>query len=142
MDNESSSGSENEKDDIECLYLSKMAEAKEPEEQEYVDAKATKANNAKVPEHLWNNRIAEKLMLTWKQTRRKELGRFRKHSRNMNLPFKPPLNFKRAGDRLQFRWALKRIQKACLHYWKKKVHLDFNNGTGMLDVITRKQLRC
>ena len=83
MDNESSSGSENEKDNIEFLYPLKIAEAKEPEEQEHVDAKATKADNAKVPEHLWNDRIAEKLMLTWKRARRNELEGVRKHSRNM-----------------------------------------------------------
>ena len=53
MDNESSSGSENEKEDIEFLYPLKIAEAREPEEQEHVDAKATKSNNAKVPEHLY-----------------------------------------------------------------------------------------
>ena len=64
-------------------------------------------------------------MLTWKRTRIKELGGVRKHSRNMTRPFKPPLTFKKAVDRLRFRWALKRIRKACLHYWKKKVQRDF-----------------
>ena len=114
------------KDDDFVFQLSvKRPGAKEPEEQKRVDAKATKDDNAKVPEHLWNDKIAEKLMLTWKRTRRKELDGVRKHSRNMTQHFKPPLIFKRAVNRLRFRWVLKRIQKACLHYWRKKVQLDF-----------------
>ena len=106
-------------------FLSQSKLEKEEAEDDYVDAKATKSDNAKVPEHLWNYRITEKLMLTWKRTRRKELGGVRKHSRNTTRPFKPPLNFKKACDRLRFRWALKRIRKACLNYWKSKVRLDF-----------------
>ena len=55
-------------------FVSQSNLEKEEAEDDHVDAKATKADNAKVPEHLWNDRIAKKLMLTWKKTRRKELG--------------------------------------------------------------------
>ena len=100
-----------EEDDF-VLKLAFVGQAKEERyevEDDHVDAKATKAGNAKVPEHLWNDRIAEKLMLTCKRTRRKELGGVCKHSTNMTRPFKLPLIFKRAVDQLRFRWALKRI---------------------------------
>ena len=53
-----------------------MKEATAEIEDDHVDAKATKADNAKVPEHLWNDRIAEKLVLTWKRARRKELAEY------------------------------------------------------------------
>ena len=127
MKNEADSGIDLENDDFEfqSAFLAQAEEEIVEVEDDHVDDKATKADNAKVPEHLWNDRIAEKLMLTWKRTRRKELGGVRKHCRNMTRPFKPPLIFKRAVDRLRFRWALKRIRKACLHYWKKKVRRDF-----------------
>ena len=67
-----------EEDDLELqpTFVSQAKAEKEEVEDEYVDAKATKADNAKVPEHLWNDRIAEKLVLTWKRARRKELAEY------------------------------------------------------------------
>ena len=72
---------------MEFLYPLKTAEANEPEAEEHVDAKATKADNAKVPEHLSNDRIAAKLVLTWKRARTKEYGGSAQALTEYDLPF-------------------------------------------------------
>ena len=56
-----------------------------------VSEKATKSDDTAVPKHLWNDRIAEKLMLTWKCDKRKHQGTNRKQVRNrLFVAHKPP----------------------------------------------------
>ena len=95
--------------------------------------KATKADDARVPEYLWNDQIAEQLMLTWKRKSRKEIGSHKqKRNRGRKRP-PPPLIFKRAADRLRFKWALSRIRGFALKYWKRKVKRDFQVWFSLLD---------
>ena len=80
VNNETYFSFEVEEDDFEFQSPLSASQEEVSEEDEHVDAKATKADDTKVPDHLWNDRIAEQLMLTWKRERRKELGGFRKQS--------------------------------------------------------------
>ena len=101
--------------------------------------KATKADNASVPEHLWNDRIAEQLMLTWKRESRKEIGTHKqKRNRRGKRPL-PPLVFKKAHDKLRFKWALTRIRVFALKYWKKKVKRDFQDWFSLLGKETENR---
>ena len=102
------------------------------ESEDEVTDKATKADDAAVPEHLWNDRIAEQLMLTWKRESRKEIGSY-KQKRNRGKRTPPPLTFKRAPDKLRFKWALRRIRRFALNYWKKKVKRDFERWFSLIE---------
>ena len=53
-----------EKDDVEFQDSGDRVKEKELREADHIDVKATKADDAKVPECLWNGMIPEKLMLT------------------------------------------------------------------------------
>ena len=86
-----------------------------------VSEKATKPDDVVVSEHLWNDRIAEKLMLTWKRDKRKHQG-----TNRLFVAHNPPLTFKKVKDCNKFRWALGRIRSFCLQYWKRKVTRDFD----------------
>ena len=57
-------GFELEKDDVKFQESGDRVKEKEVREAEHVNVKATKADNPKVPEYLWNDEIAKKIMLT------------------------------------------------------------------------------
>eukprot|EP00536_Pseudo-nitzschia_multiseries_P001613 jgi/Psemu1/3728/gm1.3728_g len=84
-----------------------------------VSDEAVKADNASVPEYLWNHRIAKKLMQHWKSIQLLAM------SQAGPIPGKPPLQLHEALDRLRFKWALKQIRSFCLAFWKCKVKRDF-----------------
>ena len=106
----------------------------EDDVQEGVADKATKADDAAVPEYLWNDRIEDKLTQSWKKVGRKETGPQRKQKRNrVGKKTPPPLVFEKAHDKLRFKWALKRIRLFALKYWKVKVKRDFTNWYKLMD---------
>ena len=86
-----------------------------------VTDKATKSDDAKVPERLWDQRIAEGLMILWKKERRARLisgKRTRRH------PF--PLVFRRTKtDWVTFLKALVTIRKFFLGIWKRRISSEF-----------------
>jgi len=86
-----------------------------------VTDKATKSDDAAVPEFLWDQRIAEGLMILWKKERRARLLAGRKESRT---PF--PLAFRRTETDWQtFRKALITIRRFFLQIWKRRVSVGF-----------------
>ena len=69
VNNETYFGFEVEEDDFEFQSPLRTSDEEDLEEDEHVDAKAMKADDAKDSEHLWNDRITEKLKLIWKGER-------------------------------------------------------------------------
>lgn len=76
-----------------------------------VSSKATKSDDALVPEDLWNVRIAEGLIRLWET----EEG-----------PWSQPINFQLSHDWFRFKWALKRLRRFALQIWKRLVRSDFD----------------
>ena len=74
-------------------------------------AKAVKADDSKVPVHLWNDRVVEKLQEEWDGTGKGFL---------MHLDLS-----KGAEDREKFDDFLDLLRGATLSYWKRKVKRDF-----------------
>ena len=113
------------------------------EEKDAVTDKATKADDAAVPEYLWNDRIEVKLTKCWKKSGREELGPRRKQKRNRvgNIS-PPPLMFEKPHDKLRFKWALKRIRSFALKHWKSKVKRDFASWFQLIskDAKNRKDI--
>jgi len=103
-----------EADDVEFLDIDEIMNT--------VLAKTTNADDAAVPKHLWNDRIAENLMLTWKR----DMSNRKQVQNRIFVAHNPPVTFKKEKDRDKFKWAMRRIRSFCLRYWKKKVIRDFD----------------
>jgi hypothetical protein len=95
---------------------------------EHMRDKATRADGAATPYHLWNNRVADKLEEFWKSegyknpqpTKRKDGSPGRQGAST-----KPKLNFKDLLDRLKLSRVLRTLRTAASTYWKKLVKKCF-----------------
>eukprot|EP00536_Pseudo-nitzschia_multiseries_P004835 jgi/Psemu1/10996/gm1.10996_g len=94
--------------DLEASFDEKTLQAKAKDCTNATMDKATKSDNAADPEHLWSGKIVEVLVYKWSETS------------------KPPLNFLKPIDLLQFKWSLSRmLWNFCLVVWKQNVQWDF-----------------
>ena len=76
-------------------------------------AKAVKEDDSKVPVHLWNDRIVEKLEEEWDSTGKSSF-------KHLDLS-------KGSEDREEFDHFLDLLRGVTLRYWKRKIKSDFAN---------------
>ena len=114
-------------------------------------AKAVKADNAKVPVGLWNNRVVQKLKEHWEEERKKEEERKRKEERRNNEESRKEEGKRKVIENLQEEWDstgkgflrhlnlaegttdrekfdkfLDSFRHVMIKYWKSEVMRDFN----------------
>lgn len=87
-----------------------------PSPESTVTAKAVKSDNAAVPVHLWNDRIAVKLQDLWKEESRIE----------------PPVDFNSPADCRKFERAMDGFRVLALRRWKRNVRNSFRRWFGTL----------
>jgi hypothetical protein len=95
---------------------------------EHIRDKATRADNAGIPYHLWNDRIAEKLEEHWKTKEYKNPAKTTKNDGSPGQPpssTKPKLNLKDPLDKLKLSRLLRGLRTAATVYWKRLVKRSF-----------------